>query len=49
MTPVFTELSTEVLNRHEKITIVRGSFSEKMELGAFARMLQKEARRRQTV
>jgi hypothetical protein len=47
--PVLSELSTEVLNRHDKITIVRGSFSEKMELGAFARMLQKEARRRQAV
>ena len=40
------ELPTELLTRHEKMTVRSGSFSNKMELGAFARMLRKEAWRR---
>jgi hypothetical protein len=41
--PMLTELPKELLNRHGKITLRIGSFSETMELGAFARMLKKEA------
>ena len=44
--PALNELPTELLTRHEKITVRSGSFSDKMELGAFARMLRKEAWRR---
>jgi hypothetical protein len=41
--PILNELPEELLNRHDKITVRTGSFSEKMELGAFARMLKKGA------
>jgi hypothetical protein len=41
--PILKELPAELLNRHNKITVRTGSFSQKMELGAFARMLNKEA------
>ena len=41
--PTLKELPRELLNRHGKITILMGGFSDKMELGAFARMLKKEA------
>src|SRR5215467_10889121 len=41
--PILNELPMELLNRHNKITLRTGSFSQKMELGAFARMLKKEA------
>jgi hypothetical protein len=44
--PALNELPTELLTCHEKITVRSGSFSHKMELGAFARMLRKEAWRR---
>ena len=44
--PALNELPTELLTRHEKITVSFGSFRQNMELGAFARMLRKEARRR---
>ena len=44
--PALNELPTELLTLHEKITVRSGSFSDKMELGAFARMLRKEAWRR---
>jgi hypothetical protein len=39
--PALNELPTELLTLHEKITVRSGSFSDKMELGAFARMLRK--------
>src|SRR5262245_12714072 len=45
--PALNQLPTELLTRHEKITVCSGSFRDKMELGAFARMLRKEARRRE--
>ena len=41
--PMLRELPEQLLNRREKITVRSGSFSEKMELGAFARMLKKQA------
>ena len=41
--PILKELPPELLNRHNKITVRTGSFSQNMELGAFARMLKKEA------
>ena len=41
--PILNELPEEILNRHNKITVRTGSFSQNMELGAFARMLKKEA------
>jgi len=41
--PILKELPAELLNRHNKITVLTGSFSEVMELGAFARMLRKQA------
>ena len=41
--PMLKELPKELLNRHDKITLRIGSFSETMELGAFARMLKKQA------
>jgi hypothetical protein len=41
--PMLKELPEQLLNRREKITVRSGSFSEKMELGAFARMLKKQA------
>jgi hypothetical protein len=41
--PALNELPTELLTRHEKITVRSGSFSHKMELGAFARMLWPKA------
>jgi len=44
--PALNELPTELLTRHEKKTVRSGSFSDKMELDAFARMLRKEAWRR---
>jgi hypothetical protein len=44
--PALKELPTELLTSHKKITVRTGSFSETMELGAFARMLRKEAWRR---
>jgi hypothetical protein len=43
--PALNELPAGLLTRHEKITVRSGSFSHKMELCAFARMLRKEARR----
>jgi hypothetical protein len=44
--PALKELPTELLTSHKKITVRTGSFSHTMELGAFARMLRKEAGRR---
>jgi hypothetical protein len=41
--PILNELLRELLNRHNKITVRTGSFSQSMELGAFARMLKKGA------
>jgi hypothetical protein len=41
--PMLKELPEQLLNRREKITVRSGSFSEKMELCAFARMLTKQA------
>jgi hypothetical protein len=41
--PALKELPTELLTSHKKITVRTGSFSDTMELGAFARMLRKEA------
>ena len=41
--PILKELPAELLNRHNKITVRTGSFSQTMELGAFARMLRKQA------
>ena len=41
--PMLKELPKELLSRHDKITLRIGSFSETMELGAFARMLKKQA------
>jgi hypothetical protein len=41
--PALKELPTELLTSHKKITVRTGSFSGTMELGAFARMLRKEA------
>jgi len=41
--PILGELPKELLNRHNKITVRTGSFSQTMELGAFARMLKKRA------
>jgi len=41
--PMLKELPEQLLNRREKITVRSGNFSEKMELGAFARMLKKQA------
>ena len=38
--PMLKELPEQLLNRREKITVRSGSFSEKMELGALARMLR---------
>src|SRR5215472_6553287 len=45
--PALKELPTELLTSHKKITVRTGSFSETMELGALARMLRKEACRRE--
>lgn len=39
-------LPGSLLGRHEKITTHMGSFSDKMELGAFARQIQKSWRKR---
>jgi hypothetical protein len=47
--PALGELPTGLMTRHEKITVCCGSFSDKMELGAFARMLKKEALSRRAV
>lgn len=41
--PVLKSLPNKLLSRCEKITIRTGSFSNKMELGAFARQLAKSA------
>jgi len=42
--PALGCLPEELLTRKEKVTIVTGSFADKMELGAFARHIQKKWR-----
>ena len=44
--PALKELPTELLASRKTMTVRSGSFSNKIELGAFARMLRKEAWRR---
>jgi hypothetical protein len=39
-------LPEELLKRKEKVSLITGSFSQKMELGAFARHIQKKQRER---
>jgi hypothetical protein len=43
---VVGDLPKELLVRNEKVTVIMGSFGDKMELGAFARHRQKEWNKR---
>jgi hypothetical protein len=44
--PILAELSEELLNRREKVTVSAGCFVNSMDLGGLARQYRKEARRR---
>ena len=44
--PILAEVSDELLNRREKVTIAAGCFVNSMDLGGLARQYRKEAIRR---